>query len=137
MTPTVIIVVAALITRKGRLLICQRRADDALGLKWEFPGGKVQAGETLQAALARELKEELDIRAEIGERVHSTTFAYGELGRIVELHFFCATIPADAPLRNLTFEQIAWAEAAALPSYDFLPADRELVGRIARGELLL
>lgn len=132
-----IVVVAALIKREGRLLVCQRRADDALGLKWEFPGGKVKAGETLEAALARELSEEVDVTAEIGSQVHSTTFTYGEMNQTVELHFFRATIPNDASLRNLAFEQIAWAEPASLPSYDFLPADRELVERLARGELPL
>lgn len=130
-----ITVVAALIARDGRLLICQRRADDALALRWEFPGGKVKPGETLPQALARELKEELDVAAEIGELVWQTTFTYSDLNRTVLLHFFRASIPAAVEPRNLAFETIVWADPKSLPSYDFLPADLELVTLLAEGRL--
>src|SRR5271170_2445324 len=69
-------VVAAIIEREQKILICQRRADGAHPLKWEFPGGKVEAGESLEVALARELREELGIGARIGDEVMRYEFAY-------------------------------------------------------------
>jgi 8-oxo-dGTP diphosphatase len=125
-------VVAAIIEREGKLLICQRRRDAALPLKWEFPGGKVQSGEMPVAALARELLEELGVRATIGEERYRTQHKYAEMSDTVELIFFPATIAEQAP-RNLAFEQIVWAEPRALPHYDFLEADREVVSRLAGG----
>lgn len=137
MSANPITVVAALIERDGCLLICQRRTGDALALKWEFPGGKVTPGETLPQALVRELGEELDVSAEIGELLWETSFTYGELNRTVHLHFFRATIPPASTPRNLAFETIEWAKPQSLPAYDFLPADKELVARIAQGKLRL
>ena len=128
-------VVAAIIEREGRILICQRRSGDSLALKWEFPGGKVKPGESLQDALVRELREELDVEANVGELLHETEFTYGELKRTVKLYFFRVTIPAAVSPRNLAFEQIVWELPAALTGYDFLPADRELVARIAAGQI--
>jgi 8-oxo-dGTP diphosphatase len=130
-----ITVVAALIVRAGRWLICQRRKGDALELQWEFPGGKVQPGETLQQALARELAEELGVTAAIGREAWRTQFTYSNLARTVELIFFHAELPAVTEPRNLAFEQIAWVLPEELPACDFLPADRELVQLIAQGRL--
>lgn len=130
-------VVAALIQHRGELLICQRRAGDVFGLKWEFPGGKVNPGESLVQALARELMEELDLAATIGEELLRTTFNCGELRRTVNLHFFPASIDEDAALQNNAFEQFAWVAPGKLMEYDFLPADRELIEKIARGDLQL
>jgi len=124
-------VVAAIIFRAGRILICQRRATDTLGLKWEFPGGKVDAGETQPEALARELQEELDVAARVGPLVYETTFTYGSPGQTIQLSFFRVTIAPDALLRNLAFEKIQWEIPQELQRYDFLPADRELVAQIA------
>ncbi len=135
MTTEPIPVVAAIIAHNDRILICQRRAGDTFGLKWEFPGGKVHAGETLEAALMRELREELDVEAVIGPLIEEKEFAYSQTGRTVRLSFFRASIPPHAELKNLAFEQFLWATPPELPRYDFLPADRELVERIARGEL--
>ena len=128
-------VAAALIEREGRLLICQRRRGDLFGLKWEFPGGKLRPGETPRAALARELREELGSTARIGRQVHRVRHRYKEFGEGVEVSFFAAHEMFPAP-RNLAFERIAWARPGQLPRYDFLPADRALVARLARGELV-
>jgi 8-oxo-dGTP diphosphatase len=127
--------VAALIRRDGRLLICQRRADDHLALQWEFPGGKVQPGESLEHALRRELQEELAVEAAIGREIFVTRFTYEGLRRTVELHFFAAHLPPHAALHNRAFEQIQWVEPQALLQYDFLPADRALVEKLAAGDL--
>lgn len=128
-------VVAAVIFQEGRVLICQRRAADAHGLQWEFPGGKVHPGESQAAALSRELREELAVEAAIGELLHQTRFTYGELQRTVELCFYRVYLAVGSVPQNLTFEKIVWEAPEGLPHYDFLPADREIVARIARGEI--
>jgi 8-oxo-dGTP diphosphatase len=131
-----IIVAAALIQQDARLLICQRRRADAFGLKWEFPGGKVQPAESAAEGLARELAEELGVTAAIGPEVYRTRHRYAEYSDELELVFFVAALNASE-VRNLAFERIAWAELATLPRYDFLPADRELVSLISSGRLRL
>jgi 8-oxo-dGTP diphosphatase len=129
-----ITVVAAIIRQNGRLLICQRRRDDRFPLKWEFPGGKVAAGETPEQALARELEEELGVRAAVGREVLRTRYRYSEMADELELIFFATELTAG-PVRNLAFDRIEWAAAERLSGYDFLPADRELVERLAAGTL--
>ena len=84
-----ILVVAGIIRRGDRILICQRRRSDAYGLQWEFPGGKVEDGEALPAALRRELEEELAIQAEVGEEVFRLRHHYPD--RYVEVVFFAMT----------------------------------------------
>lgn len=127
-------VVAALIRRDGKLLICQRKAGHRLGLKWEFPGGKVAPGELPERALARELAEELGVLARIGREVYRTRYEYVDPGEVFELTFFTAQILRHEP-QNLAFERIEWVEPARLREYDFLPADRELIHWIAEGKL--
>ena len=83
---TTIVVTAAVIDRDGRFLVTRRQQGVHLEGYWEFPGGKCDAGESLEACLARELREELDVEARVGEEVFVTTHAYPE--RSVELHFF-------------------------------------------------
>lgn len=132
--PPLFTVVAAIIQQGGRVLICQRRQDDTFGLKWEFPGGKVQEGESPAAALARELEEELGVRAQIGAEICRTRHKYSEHAREIELLFFTARLESPN-VQNLAFERIVWEEAGQLPAYDFLAADREMVARLAKGEL--
>jgi 8-oxo-dGTP diphosphatase len=120
-------VVAALITRGTKLLICQRRRDDKFPLLWEFPGGKVERGESLADALARELREELGVAATIGKEVYRTRHRYSELQNEFLLIFFHASIASGASPANLSFERIEWTDPSALPQYDFLPADQELI----------
>jgi 8-oxo-dGTP diphosphatase len=126
------IVVAALIEREGALLVGQRRRGDRLALKWEFPGGKVRAEESLEQALARELQEELGVAATIGPEIYRTRHRYSGISHELLLIFFSASIEAEP--QNLVFEQICWVQREHLDSYDFLPADRELVARLAAGE---
>jgi 8-oxo-dGTP diphosphatase len=128
-------VVAALIIRDSKLLVCQRKRNDSNALRWEFPGGKVEAGESATEALARELHEELGIAAAIGGEVYRTKHRYKELQDDLILIFFWATIADSAPLQNLAFERFEWAGPAVLPKYDFLPADKELIGLLASGAI--
>ena len=128
-------VVAALIIRGSKLLVCQRKRNDSNALRWEFPGGKVEAGESASEALARELHEELGIAATIGGEVYRTKHRYKELQDDLILIFFWATIADSAPLQNLAFERFEWAGPAVLPKYDFLPADKELIGLLASGAI--
>lgn len=127
-------VVAAILERRGRLLICQRAAGHVFALRWEFPGGKVRPSEIPRAALARELREELGVGARIGREVYRTRHRYAELTDGVELTFFLASDPFPAP-RNLVFARMLWVRPAEMARYDFLPADRDLVKRLMRGEV--
>jgi 8-oxo-dGTP diphosphatase len=132
-------VVAAIIVRDSRLLICQRRRDKAFPLKWEFPGGKVEAGESLTDALTREISEELGVQIEMGREAYRTQYRYAELSAGIELVFYSAKIAGDIAAFNASgaFEKIAWVTAAELPGYDFLAANAELIARIANGSILL
>ena len=120
-------VVAALIGRDSKLLICQRRRGGSHALRWEFPGGKVEVGETPAEALARELCEELGVAATIGTEVYRTRHRDGELQDELLLIFYWANIDDSALLQNLAFERFEWADPSALPQYDFLPADKKLI----------
>jgi len=128
-------VVAALITRNSKLLVCQRKRNDTHPLQWEFPGGKVEPGESLSEALTRELREELAVSATIGPEVHRTRHRYRELPDDLLLIFFWATIEDSALLQNLQFEKYEWADPSLLSNYDFLPADKDLVELLARGSI--
>ncbi len=129
-------VVAALIEHQGRILACQRPRGGRFALMWEFPGGKIEAGETPEQALVRELREELGATAKIGREVFRTTYASVELREPIELIFFTARVAPDE-IQNLQFEQVAWREAETLPELDFLAADRELVTKLASGSVRL
>lgn len=132
--PALRFVVAALIVRGGEILICQRRADQPMALQWEFPGGKIEAGETPEQALARELDEELGIQAVIGPSVTRIRHNYRH-GGAVDLHFF-AVHEFAGELQNRIFTQLHWATFESLPGYDFLAADRGLIRDLAAGKLL-
>lgn len=129
-------VVAALIEFEGKLLVCQRRRGSKFELQWEFPGGKREEGETLEAALARELNEELGVTARIGPEVHRLRHQYASTGVPFELVFFAASAAPDK-IQNLEFEQIEWRELRLLTQLDFLAADRNLVAKLASGEIKL
>jgi 8-oxo-dGTP diphosphatase len=128
-----ILVTAGILTKGERILVCQRHRSDRYGLQWEFPGGKVDPGEELKAALRRELREELAIDAEIGDEVFRLRHRYPH--RYVEVVFFA--VPSyRGEIRNQVFEGVEWATRQELSAYNFLEADRELVTRLARGEIV-
>ncbi len=121
-------VVAGVIRRvDGRVLITQRLADDTLGGYWEFPGGKVEPGEELRAALARELREELGVEAEIGAEIHSIVHAYPD--RDVRLYFYEARIVSGEP-RKLEVADLRWVTPDELMEYQFPEADRPLLAQL-------
>jgi 8-oxo-dGTP diphosphatase len=127
-------VVAGLIVRNNEILVCQRTRHQSMPLKWEFPGGKIEAGEQPRDALRRELEEELGITAEIGDEVSRLVHTYRN-GGTVELRFFAVRAYAGT-VENRIFRDIQWADRTTLPSYDFLAADEPIVRQLAEGGLL-
>lgn len=117
-------VAAGVIVRRAEVLICQRLADGRHPLRWEFPGGKLEAGEAPADCTRRELREELDIEAETAGELWRTRQAYGE----IEIDLTLVAVPRfRGQPRNLCFADIRWVAAAELASYDFLEADREFI----------
>ncbi|MFP5226140.1 MAG: (deoxy)nucleoside triphosphate pyrophosphohydrolase [Acidobacteriota bacterium] len=127
-------VAAALILRGDQVLICQRKAGAPMGLKWEFPGGKLEPGESPEQALRRELDEELGIVAQVGTRIAHLRHTY-RAGGAVDLQFF-AVHSFSGDITNHIFEDVRWVPLRTLPDYDFLAADRDLVKDLAAGKLL-
>jgi 8-oxo-dGTP diphosphatase len=128
-------VVAALIIKDDKVLICQRTRHQTMPLQWEFPGGKIEPGEELVDALRRELEEELGITAEIGAKVTTIRHKYDN-GGAVELHFFVVEEFAGE-IQNRIFRDVRWVSKEEMPGYDFLEADIALVRDIAAGKLTL
>lgn len=128
-------VVAAVIERSDRrLLIGQRRRSDTSPLKWEFPGGKVEEDEAPEAALARELKEELGTNLRKSVPIGRVVHKYAETPEELEILFFAAEI-SETELTPRTFEKIAWALPKELADYDFLAANAGLVANLATGKI--
>ncbi len=120
-------VVAAAIVRDGTVLVARRTAPAALAGKWELPGGKVQPGETEQAALRRELVEELGLVLTVGERIGDPV----ELPDGATLRCYAAATEGDAPTLA-EHDELQWADASELDTIDWLPADRLLIGSLRR-----
>lgn len=130
-----LIVVAGVIQRDGKILIGQRMSHDRHGLKWEFPGGKVEKGETPKQALVRELREELAVEAEIGPEL--ARYEHNPRGRLPLLLLFHRVEGFQGEPRSEAFEQIRWETPDRLLDYDFLDGDLDLVRRISSGRLVL
>lgn len=120
-------VVAALIWDHDKFMICQRPAHKARGLLWEFVGGKVEPGETKEQALIRECREELAVTLSVGEPFMEVTHEYPDV--TVHLSLFHATILEGVP-QKLEHHDIRWITPAEIPSYDFCPADVEILTKI-------
>ncbi len=129
------LVVAALIVKDGKVLICQRTRHQTMPLKWEFPGGKVEPNEQPVDALRRELEEELGIQAQIGPQAAVVRHKYKD-GTAVELRFYLVT-KFEGEIENRIFREVRWASPEELPTYDFLEADITLVKDIAQGKINL
>jgi len=132
--PALRFVAAALIVRDGEVLIGQRRADQPMGQLWEFPGGKIEPGESPQQALTRELAEELGIRAEVGPPVTRIRHHYRH-GGAVDLQFFWVRA-FTGEIDNQIYQQVRWVQLRDLLGYEFLAADRGLIKDLAEGKLL-
>jgi len=129
--PPVVEVTAGLICDEGgRYLITRRVAGSHLAGLWEFPGGKREAGETLEDCLRRELNEELGAEFMVGERVETVTWRYPE--KTIVLHFFRCLL-ARGPIEPRESQAHAWVEPAHLGDYAFPPADSELIARLRSG----
>ena len=120
--------VAALIEQEGRVLVAQRRADQAHPLSWEFPGGQVEPGESPSQALVREIQEELACSIEVGAVVDVVFFAYEAFDLIMPV--YRATIRAGEPVARQV-AAVVWVTRAQLPTLAFTPADLPLARRLA------
>lgn len=120
-------VVAALIWDNNKFMICQRPANKARALLWEFVGGKVEPGETKEQALIRECKEELSIMLSVGEVFMEVVHEYPDIN--VNLTLFNATIVKGVP-QKLEHNDIKWITPQEIPNYEFCPADKEIIKKI-------
>ena len=119
-----VIVVAAIIRRDNRILITRRPPQSHLAGLWEFPGGKVEAGESLESALVREIREELGVEIGVQRPFHTIEHHYP--ARSVRLHFFDCTLHSGEP-QALEADSLAWVGAGELDQYQFPEADRKLI----------
>ena len=126
-------VVAAIIIKDEKILVCQRTRHQTMPLKWEFPGGKIETGEQPRDALRRELDEELGINANVGEEAIRIRHKY-KTGSSVELRFYVVREYAGT-MENRIFREIRWASRSELPTFDFLEADVKLVKDLAAGKI--
>jgi 8-oxo-dGTP diphosphatase len=123
-----IVVTAALVQRDGAYLVTRRPAGVHLEGLWEFPGGKCDVGESLEACLVREIREELGCDVAVGSEVLTTTHAYPE--RHVELHFFACSLVGEP--RGLLGQEVRWVPKSELRTLNFPPADAELIALLER-----
>ena len=123
-----IVVVAAVIEANHHFLLTRRLTGVHLAGLWEFPGGKIGPDEAHAAALRRELKEELDVDIEVGDRIYHTVHSYDD--RDVELHFYRCDLRGQP--RPMLGQQMRWVAREALPTLDFPPADAELIEMLTK-----
>jgi 8-oxo-dGTP diphosphatase len=120
-------VVAALIWENDRFMICQRPAHKARGLLWEFVGGKTEPGETMEAALVRECREELDITVAVGDIFTQVVHEYPDT--LIRLTLFHCTIAEGTP-KMLEHHDLKWILPSEIPNFDFCPADKDILALI-------
>lgn len=124
------IVTAAILRNElGEILICQRPEHKLCPMLWEFPGGKLEAGETLQECLRRECQEELGIDIEVGYEIGVTTYDYPAFS--VEIHFFEAKLLGGQLLAK-EHKKILFVKPKELDFYDFCPADEDIVQKLKK-----
>ncbi len=120
-------VVAALIRKNDRFFICQRPANKSRALLWEFVGGKTEKGETLQQALIRECREELDVTVKVGDVFMEVRHTYPDI--TVHLTLFYAEIAEGEP-KQLEHHAFAWITPEEIDHYEFCPADADILEKI-------
>lgn len=122
-------VVAALIWQEDKFMICQRPAHKARGLLWEFVGGKTEPGETMEDALIRECREELDITVKVGEIFTQVVHEYPDI--LIRLTLFHCTIAQGTP-KLLEHYDLKWIHPSQIPQFDFCPADKDILALIRK-----
>ena len=122
-------VVAALIWDQGKFMICQRPAHKARGLLWEFVGGKTEPGETMEDALIRECREELDITVAVGDIFTQVVHEYPDI--LIRLTLFHCTIPTGYP-QALEHNDIRWIHPSEIDDYFFCPADTDILAKLKK-----
>ncbi len=118
-------VAVGILLNDGAVLLCQRKADARYGLKWEFPGGKLEPGESPQHCLVRELYEELSIHATVGPLLHRNHAIYPDSGSF-DVFYFQITSYTGA-IVNRVFESFTWVPLRNLTSFDILEGNRDIV----------
>ncbi|MBO4479117.1 MAG: (deoxy)nucleoside triphosphate pyrophosphohydrolase [Clostridia bacterium] len=122
-------VVAALIYKEDRFMICRRPEGKARAGMWEFVGGKAEQGETLEAALVRECKEEIGVTVEVGEPYMTVEYDYPDIP--VHLTLFRATVKEGEPT-SMEGNAIQWITPEEIPFYLFCPADKSIIERLQK-----
>lgn len=125
-------VTAAIIRQNGKILICQRPAEKNRGLLWEFPGGKIEAGETGQQCIIRECQEELGVTLSVEQELTDITCEYPDC--VVHLHFFLCNIVAGVPEKK-EHNAITWIMPNEVEQYEFCPADEKMLRTISGKEI--
>ncbi len=125
-------VTAAILVSNDKVLIAKRRIDDRQAGKWEFPGGKIEDGESPEQCLAREMKEELNIEVTVGEYLWESRHRYKR--RIISLMAYRTYWKAGTISPN-AHEEARWVPMHQLDRYDFAPADQAFVEKLLKGEL--
>lgn len=126
-----IVVTAAVIENQGNFLIAQRKKQSHQGMKWEFPGGKIEPGESPELCLAREIREELGINIEVGDIFKVISHNYGEK-QVILLCYKCRML--SGTLSPIECEDFQWVTPEQMQGFDFAPADVPLVQALQKGE---
>jgi mutator protein MutT len=119
------------VEKDGKYLITQRKFEDHLGGIWEFPGGKIKEGETDQACVQRELKEELDIEVSVGQHLGTIHYTYPD--RKIELRFYACSLAKGEP-KSIDVQEFRWARPEELIYFQFPKADREIVDKLVKAK---
>ncbi|MBI3004891.1 MAG: (deoxy)nucleoside triphosphate pyrophosphohydrolase [Ignavibacteriales bacterium] len=127
------LVAVAILQKNGKILVCQRKKGSRYGLKWEFPGGKVENGETVKDCLIRELREELSIVVGGVERTEIESYHYEDGGRF-EVHY-CFVRDFEGELQNNVFEDVRWVTPQELQKFDNLEGNWPIIKKLAAGLL--
>ncbi len=120
-------VTAAIIRKAGKVLICQRPADKACGLLWEFPGGKIEPGESGEECIVRECQEELGVTLRVERELTDVVYEYPQ--RTVHLHFYICDIVEGIPDKK-EHNDIVWIEPVDISKYEFCPADAKMLAKV-------
>jgi len=123
-------VAVGILRRDGKILACQRKKGGRYELKWEFPGGKLEPGETVEQCLARELREELSVRAYSIHRIEIQSAEYDDGGTFEVA--YCNVVGFDGEPKNNVFEQICWVSLQELRSLDILEGNKDFIARMER-----